>query len=358
MRARHLLPAMLSLLAAPVAFAQEGNPIGELPIRGAPQAGGIGFQPAATSVAEDLQWLDGMVLVIITGITILVIGLLIAVVVLYNKRRNPTPRSFTHNTPLEIAWTIVPIVILIFIGSFSLPVLFEEQEIPEAEVTVKAVGYQWFWGYEYPDYDMSFDSYMIGSPATGGDNRLTPEVSEQLAEAGYSDDEFRLATDTSMVVPVDTTVVVQVTGADVIHSWTVPAFGVKQDGVPGRLAELWFRADEEGIYFGQCSELCGIAHAYMPITVKVVSQEEYEAWLDWAIDEYGGSRPEAQVASAETAAEGDAQPAEDAPAEEGAAEEAPAEEGAAEEAPTEEPAEGGDSEEPAATLVEEDDAQN
>ncbi len=290
MRLRTLFPAILTLFAGSGAFAQEeGNPIGDLPIIGAPSAGGVGFQPASTSIAEDLQWLDGMVLVIITAITLFVLALLAIVLIRYNEKRNKTPKAFTHNTPLEIAWTLGPILILVFIGAFSLPVLFEEQVIPEGEVTVKATGYQWYWGYEYPDHDFGFDSYMIGSPATGGDNRLTDEVRLQLEDAGYSEDEFRLATTTAMVVPVDTTVVVQVTGADVIHSWTIPAFGVKQDAVPGRLAELWFEADEEGVYFGQCSELCGIAHAYMPITVKVVSQAEYEEWLDWAIGEYGGT---------------------------------------------------------------------
>nr|WP_124111155.1 cytochrome c oxidase subunit II [Palleronia sp. THAF1] len=297
MRARHILTALATLTPGAL-FAQEGNPIGDLPIIGSPSDGGMGFQPAATKLARDLQWLDGMVLIIITAITIFVVGLLAMVLVRYNSNRNKEPKAFTHNTPIEIAWTVGPIVILIFIGAFSLPILFEQQEIPEADVTIKTTGYQWYWGYEYPDYEIVYDSYMIGSPATGGDNRMTPEVLAQLQEAGYSEDEFRLATDTAMVVPVGATVVVQVTGADVIHSWTVPAFGVKQDAVPGRLAELWFEAEEEGVYFGQCSELCGIAHAYMPITVKVVSEEAYEEWLDWAIEEYGGSRPEAEVAQA------------------------------------------------------------
>ncbi len=304
MRLRTLLPAILTLFTGSAAVAQEGNPIGDLPIIGSPSPGGIGFQPASTNIAADLQWLDGMVLIIITAITLFVVALIGIALFRYNERRNGTPRAFTHNTPLEIAWTLGPILILVFIGAFSLPVLFEEQVIPEGEVTVKATGYQWYWGYEYPEHEFGFDSYMIGSPATGGDNRLTDDVRMQLQEAGYSEDEFRLATDTAMVVPVDTTVVVQVTGADVIHSWTVPAFGVKQDGVPGRLAELWFEAEEEGVYFGQCSELCGIAHAYMPITVKVVSQEEYVAWLDWAIAEYGGTPREASAAQQGDTTEG------------------------------------------------------
>jgi len=185
------------------------------------------------------------------------------------------PAKFTHNTPIEITWTLVPVLILVFIGAFSLPVLFKQQEIPAADVTIKVTGYQWYWSYEYPDSEFAFDSFM-----------LQPD---ELAEYGYSQDEYRLATNAAMVVPVNKTVVVQVTGGDVIHSWTIPAFGVKQDGIPGRLAELWFKAEQEGIYFGQCSELCGKDHAFMPITVKVVSQEAYDAWLGRAIDEYAGT---------------------------------------------------------------------
>jgi len=270
---------------------------------GTPIEGGTGFQPAATELARDLQWLDGAINVIIIAITLFVVALLGYVIFRYNRRSNPEPAKFTHNTPVEIAWTIVPILILVFIGANSLPILFKQQEIPEGDVNIKVTGYQWYWGYEYTDHEFGFDSYMIGSPATGGDNRLTPEVEAQLVEAGYSRDEFLLATDTAVVVPVGKTVVMTVTGADVIHSWTIPAFGVKQDAVPGRLAQLWFSAEKEGIYFGQCSELCGQAHAYMPITVKVVSEAEYEQWLKGAIDEYAGdpaTLPESvQVAAAE-----------------------------------------------------------
>jgi cytochrome c oxidase subunit 2 len=240
---------------------------------------GTGFQPAATELARDLQWLDGMINIIIISIVLFVTALLAYCIVRYNKRANPNPSSFTHNTPIEILWTVGPILILVFIGAFSLPVLFKQQEIPEGDLTIKVTGYQWYWGYEYIGEDLAYDGYMIGSPFTGGDNRLTPEVEEQLVEAGYQKEDFLLATDTAVVVPVGKTVVMQVTGADVIHSWTIPAFGVKQDAVPGRLAELWFSAEKEGVYFGQCSELCGLAHAYMPITVKVVSQDTYDAWL-------------------------------------------------------------------------------
>ncbi|AWZ19022.1 Cytochrome c oxidase polypeptide II [Roseovarius sp. AK1035] len=284
---------MTAFLALP-AMAQEG-----LEIVGKPVDGKMGFQPAATELARDLQWLDGMINVIIIAIVIFVTALLVIVMIRYNRKTNATPASFTHNSPIEIAWTIIPIVILVFIGAFSLPVLFKQQEIPEGEINIKVTGYQWYWGYEYTDHDFAFDSYMIGAPATGGDNRMTPEVEAQLIEAGYSKDEFLLATDTSVVVPVGKTVVMTVTGADVIHSWTIPAFGVKQDAVPGRLAQLWFNAEKEGVYFGQCSELCGQAHAYMPITVKVVSEEAYAEWLDGAIEEYAGTPRSVDVAQAD-----------------------------------------------------------
>ena len=284
--------ALAALVSAAPAWAQDG-----LEVIGRPVDGAMGFQPAASEVARRLQWLDGMILVIITAITLFVTVLLAWVVIRYNRKRNPEPASFTHNTPVEIAWTVIPIVILVFIGAFSLPTLFHQQEIPEADVTIKATGYQWFWGYEYVDEGFGFDSYMIGAPATGGDNSLTPATEEALVAAGYSREDFLLATDNAVVIPVNKTVVVQVTGADVIHAWTIPAFGVKQDAVPGRLAELWFEAEKEGIYFGQCSELCGIAHAYMPITVKVVSEEAYAAWLADAKAEFAGTPKTLTVAS-------------------------------------------------------------
>jgi cytochrome c oxidase subunit II len=264
---------LASLVAGQVAAQQA------LEIIGQPIDKKMGFQPASSEVAHDLQWLDGMILYIITAIVIFVTALLIIVMIRFNSKTNPKPATFTHNSPLEVAWTVIPIVILVFIGAFSLPVLFKDQEIPVADVTIKATGYQWYWGYEYVGEDVAFDSYMIGSPSTGGNNMLTPEVEAQLVEAGYTRDQWLLATDTAVVVPVGKTVVMQVTGADVIHSWKIPAFGVMQDGVPGRLASLWFKADKEGIYFGQCSELCGQMHAFMPITVKVVSEEAYAAWL-------------------------------------------------------------------------------
>lgn len=286
------ISGVLGALAAAPALAQEG-----LDVIGRPVDGAMGFQPAATEVARRLQWLDGMILVIITAITVFVTLLLVWVIVRYNRKRNPESATFTHHTPIELAWTVIPIVILVFIGAFSLPTLFYQQEIPEADVTIKVTGYQWFWGYEYVDEGFGFDSYMIGAPATGGNNALTPETEAALVEAGYTREDFLLATDNAVVVPVNKTVVMQVTGADVIHAWTIPAFGVKQDAVPGRVAPLWFRPEKEGIYYGQCSELCGIAHAYMPITVKVVSQEAYAEWLDSARAEFAGVPKDITVAS-------------------------------------------------------------
>ena len=279
-----LLSTFLGLTAATFAtsaIAQSAETIGK------PVPNGTGFQPAATELARQIHSFDWLILVIITAIVIFVTALLVYCMVRFNRRTNPNPSSFTHNTPLEIAWTLGPILVLLFIGVNSLPVLFNQQEIPEGDVHIKVTGYQWYWGYEYTDHEFEFDSFLLGK--------------EALAANGYNEDEYLLATDTKVVVPVGKTIVMDVTGADVIHSWTIPAFGVKQDAVPGRLAQLWFEVDEgmEGVYFGQCSELCGIAHAYMPIVVRAVSQEDYDAWLNGAIDEYAGTPRTLTVASAE-----------------------------------------------------------
>ncbi len=289
MRLISFLLASVAALSTLPAMAQEN-----LEIIGRPVDGKMGFQPAATELARDLHWLDHMVLIIIAGITIFVTLLLLYAIVRFNRRANPEPAKFTHNSPLEVAWTLIPIVILVLIGSFSLPVLFKQQEIPDGDIHIKVTGNQWYWSYEYTDNDFGFDSFLIGEGKV-----LNDEVVAELEAAGYSRDEFLLATDTAVVVPVNKVVVMTVTGSDVIHSWAMPAFGVKQDGVPGRLAQLWFAAEKEGIYFGQCSELCGKDHAYMPITVKVVSQRAYDEWLKGAIDEYAGTPLEFDVAASE-----------------------------------------------------------
>ena len=305
---KHLfsLSALTASFAALPAMAQDSLRIDGLEVIGAPIDGKTGFQPAVTRLAQDIHDLDYLILVIITIITIFVTGLILWVAYRFNAKRNPEPASFTHHTPVEIAWTIGPILILVLIGAYSLPILFRQQEIPQADVTIKAIGNQWYWTHEYVDEGFSFDSYMIGAPATltaeeeeagAVANLLNDVMVTKLENAGYSRNEWLLATDTAVVVPVGKTIVVQVTGSDVIHAWTIPAFGVKQDAVPGRLAELWFNADKEGVYFGQCSELCGQAHAYMPITVKVVSEEAYAEWVGKAKAEYAGIAPSVQVAS-------------------------------------------------------------
>ncbi len=254
----------LGVLLSSTAVAQS------LEVIGAPTPEGIGFQPAVTEVASGLQSLDHMILIIIGVITVFVTALLLIVIFRFNRRANPTPARFTHNTPLEVLWTLIPVLVLVFIGSFSLPQLFKQQDFTEvqADLTIKVTGNQWFWSYEYPDEGVSFDSFLLPK--------------DQLAAAGYDESLYLLATDTAVVVPVGKTVLVQVTGADVIHAWKVPAFGVMQDAVPGRLAQVWFKAEKEGIFFGQCSEICGKDHAYMPITVKVVSEAAYAKWLEAA----------------------------------------------------------------------------
>ena len=305
---KHLfsLSALMAGFSALPAMAQDALRIDGLEVIGAPVDGLMGFQPAVTRLAQDIHDLDYLILVIITIITLFVTGLMAWVIVRFNAKRNPTPASFTHHTPVEIAWTVGPILVLVLIGAFSLPILFRQQEIPQADITIKAIGNQWYWSYEYVDDGFGFDSYMIGAPATltseeeaagAVPNMLNDVMIEKLEKAGYSRDEWLLATDTAVVVPVGKTIVMQVTGSDVIHAWTIPAFGVKQDAVPGRLAELWFSAEKEGIYFGQCSELCGQAHAYMPITVKVVSEAAYADWISKAKEEYAGIAPTVQFAS-------------------------------------------------------------
>ncbi|WP_295043591.1 cytochrome c oxidase subunit II [uncultured Paracoccus sp.] len=271
-------------MVANAAWAQDV--LGDLPVIGKPHARGVGFQPPVTELAHDQQWLDHFVLIIIAVVTLVVCALLLFAILRFNSRANPVPAKFTHNTPLEIAWTLVPVLILVAIGAFSLPALFRSQEMPaDPDVVIKAIGNQWYWSYEYPENGISFDSIMLAK--------------EELADYGYNEDEFLLATDTAVVVPVGQTVLLQVTANDVIHSWTIPAFAVKQDAVPGRIAQAWFNVEQEGVYFGQCSELCGINHAYMPIVVKAVSPEVYAAW----VAEQGGTLEgvaETAAADAET----------------------------------------------------------
>jgi cytochrome c oxidase subunit 2 len=262
---RSLLLLIISLFPMSV-YAQNSNIVGQ------PIEKGVNFQEPVTELARDIVLLDNFLLYVITFIVLFVVALLVYVMIRFHHKNNPEPSTFTHYSPVEIAWTIIPILILLVIGSMSIPILFKQQQIPDADITIKVTGYQWYWGYEYPDEKIAFDSFMLEK--------------EELEEFGYSQKEYLLATNTKIVVPKGKVVEMQVTSADVIHSWAMPAFGVKQDGVPGRLASLWFEAEKEGIYFGQCSELCGERHAYMPITVEVVSEEEYNDWILKAKEEY------------------------------------------------------------------------
>src|SRR3989338_4060657 len=218
-----LLTSLNGLAAAGLGLLLPGAALAQaLETVGAPVPAGTEHQPAGTEIARDLQWLDHTILIIITAIVIFVTLLLLIVIVRFNAKANPKPATFTHNSPLEIAWTIIPILILVFIGSFSLPALFKQQEIPVADITIKATGNQWFWSYEYVDQDVAFDAFKLEK--------------DQLVAAGYREEDYLLATDNAVVIPVGKTIVVQVTAADVIHAWAMPAFGVMQSGVPGRLA--------------------------------------------------------------------------------------------------------------------------
>jgi cytochrome c oxidase subunit 2 len=231
---------------------------------GQPVPGAIGLQPAASQIRRDvISFHDVILMPIITAIVLLVLVLLITVMVRFNKRANPTPARFSHNTPIEVAWTVIPVLILMFIAIFSFKLLFEEHDIPRPDLTVKVTGRQWNWDYEYPDQKIA--AYTS-----------TP-MSE--TEAANSHAPYLLASTAPMIAPVGKVVRVLVTAEDVIHSFSVPAFGVKIDAIPGRLNQTWFKADRTGTFYGQCSQLCGINHAYMPIEVKVVSQPEFDAWV-------------------------------------------------------------------------------
>lgn len=250
----------------------------------------LDLQAPATQMMAQISDLHHMMLIIVTVITIFVVVLLAIVILRFNRKSNPTPSKVTHNSLLEFVWTAIPVVILVVIAvpSVRLLQLQEDFEKVEPDLVIKATGYQWYWGYEYPDEQIAFEALMLGK----GYAEMNDDVREELAEYGYDESVWKLATDTAIVVPVNKTVLMQVTGADVIHAWTVPAFGVKVDAIPGRLNQTWFRAEQIGTYFGQCSELCGKDHAYMPITVKVVSEQDYAAWLEEAKEEFGVSQIE------------------------------------------------------------------
>ena len=252
--------AFATAMMAGAAYA--GDPSG-LPIIGQPVDKAIGFQPAYAPLKHDVIFFHDVILLpIITVITLFVAGLLLWVMFRYNKKSNPVPAKWSHNTMVEVIWTAGPVLILMFIAIFSFKLLFAYHDMPKPDMTVKVTGYQWYWGYAYPDQKI-----------------------EEITSAVMPEDEakarglpFRLAAHDPMVVPVNKVVRVLVTGADVIHAFSLPAFGDKIDAVPGRINETWFKAEKIGIYYGQCSELCGIDHAFMPIQINVVSQEAFDAW--------------------------------------------------------------------------------
>ncbi len=248
----------------------------------------LGLKPAASPQMERIaDFHDGLLMWVITFIVIFVTGLLIYVAIRFNKKANPTPSKTTHNVLLEVLWTAIPVLILIIIAIPSFKMLYYLDRVEEPDMTLKVTGYQWYWGYEYPDHGgISFESYMI------------PE--DELDESkGHR---RLLSTDNPVVLPIDTNIQIVITAADVLHAFTVPAFGIKKDAVTGRLNETWVRIDKPGTYYGQCSEICGVNHAYMPIEIKAVTKEEFEAWVAQSKDKltYNYSN-DARVAFAEGA---------------------------------------------------------
>jgi cytochrome c oxidase subunit 2 len=236
---------------------------------------GIGFQPPATDIMRQIEWFHNGILLWITGLIVaFVLALLLWIMIRYNSKANPKPASFSHNTWLEVIWTAVPVIILVVIAIPSFNLLAYEERMPaKIDLTVKAIGSQWYWDYEFPDYGgFSFTSKMLEK--------------EKALAAGVP---FRLATTQPVYLPLGKTIKIIITATDVIHSWTIPAFGVKKDAVPGRLNEIWFKPEQEGVFYGQCSELCGAKHAFMPIEVHVVSEAEFAAWVEGMKTQYGAA---------------------------------------------------------------------
>lgn len=268
---------LLWLAVAGVASVAAGSAFAEM---GQPAPWEHTLQEAATPVMENIIWFHNFLLVLITVITLFVLALLVIVVVKFNAKANPVPSRTTHNTLIEVAWTLIPVLILVGIAVPSFRLLFLELDVPKPDLTVKVTGKQWYWSYAYPDNGkFEFDSLL--------DKDKQPRL---------------LGVDNEMVVPVNKVVRIQTTGADVIHSFAVPAFGVKIDSVPGRLNESWFKATKTGVFYGQCSELCGKDHAFMPIAVRVVSDQEFATWVEGAKKKFA-TNPANSYASAGQAAQ-------------------------------------------------------
>src|ERR1700750_756908 len=269
---------LLGLTVAGVALVAGGTAFAEL---GQPAPWEFRLQEAASPVMENITWFHNFLFVLITLITLFVLGLLIAVVVKFNAKTNPVPSKTTHNTLIEVAWTLIPVLILVGIAVPSFRLLFQELDVPKADLTIKATGKQWYWSYSYRDNGkFEFDSL------------LAQDKKPRL-----------LGVDNEMVVPVNKVIRVQTTGADVIHAFALPAFGVKIDAIPGRLNETWFKATKVGMYYGQCSELCGKDHAYMPIAVRVVSDQEFTAWVEDAKKKFASAPGNTYASAADSAAE-------------------------------------------------------
>ena len=246
------------------ALGMAGTAAGEMVTK--PEPWQMNLQPAATPIMHAVANLHNFLLIITTLIVLLVLGLLLVIILRFNARANPVPARTTHNTTLEVLWTIVPVLILVIIAIPSFRLLYEQRVIPQADMTVKITGNKWYWSYEYPDNGgVAFDS-----------NILSDNDAEARGEPRH------LAVDNALVVPVNKTVKIIVTASDVIHSWTVASFGLKIDAIPGRLNEDWFRVEQPGIFYGQCSELCGKDHAFMPVTVRGVPEAEFNAWVEKA----------------------------------------------------------------------------
>jgi cytochrome c oxidase subunit II len=245
---------------------------------GEPHPWQVGMQNAASPIMEQISGFHGYLTLIIVVITLFVLGLLLYVILRYNENRHPVPSRTTHNTVLEIAWTVIPVLILVAIAIPSFRLLFAQYDFPKPDLVIGVTGHQWYWSYEYVDQGFSFDSLLV-------------------QDADLKPGQLRLLTvDHDVVVPVQKNIEMQVKSTDVIHDFAVPSFGVKLDAVPGRLQTTWFRPERTGVYHGQCSELCGRGHAFMPITVRVVSEEEYAAWLKTAKEQFAASRGTSDIA--------------------------------------------------------------
>ena len=282
---RPVARASVLLCAFAVLLAAGGSALAGL---GQPSPWQMGFQQSAAPSMDDITWFHNFVLWIIVAITAFVLALLVVVMVKFNARANPTPSRTTHNTLLEVAWTVIPVVILVVIAIPSFRMLFKQLNIPQSDLTIKAAGNQWNWTYTYPDDKIEFTSIMLQDADRQKLNPVPPRL---------------LAVDNPIVVPVNKVVRVQVIASDVIHAFAVPSFGIKIDAIPGRLNETWFKATREGVYYGQCSELCGKDHAFMPIEVRVLSEQAYAAWLADAKKKFAldGSAPANAVAAAQGA---------------------------------------------------------